>query len=202
MDSGHEERELTSGFSIPVSRLALGAAALVVVGVAFYGGVAFEKQRSDAELATVSELRDALGEKDSPDAERAKVAEPLELQVDESVEVEGPDGNVMLTLDSVQLIEEYPGDRRQRYIELAVTIRNLTGRPTVVASLNRYFEDNLGTKHEPVLTTCTEGRQLPADPVPAGRFVQGCESMSIPDDAGRVVLDGFTPELYVEVPAA
>jgi len=124
----------------------------------------------------------------------------VELEVDETVEVAGPNGDLAVTLDAVGYDYESLDSGVKRVIELTFTLGNFTGKATRL-TMNGLFEDRLGQTIEHVDSTCLEEDPLPGEPQVQGRFVKGCLAMTIPNDAGRVVFPDFSPELYVEVPA-
>lgn len=194
--NAHDDTPAPERAGLPVTWVAAGAGALLVLGLTFYGGTAFGRHQAKKELATVTGLREALGEDEGDEQKR-----PVELQIGETVAVETPEGPISVMLESTGLDYEVVGEGVQREAEYTVVVTNTGGSARVVSTLDGHFENSLGSAREAVLSTCLEDPALPPDPVPPGESVRGCESLDISYEAGRVVFDRFTPELYIEVPA-
>jgi hypothetical protein len=197
-----EEAERTPGRSVPLKYVLIGLGALIVLSVTFYAGMAYENHRIKSAVEDAfSGFGTESEESSEGDEEAESTPEPVELVEGSPVETNTYEGTVTVTLISTSASDEAAADEvLTRNLAYEVKIEN-TGSTPVTPSFSGHYETDAGEVLEFAGVFCDED-SLPSDELDPGQFVQGCESSDLPDESGRLVFDGFTPELYIVVPAA
>ncbi|MCZ4499292.1 MAG: hypothetical protein JWQ74_1845 [Marmoricola sp.] len=202
--SSPEQPTPPAGRSVPLKWVGIGVAGLVVLGAAFFAGTAYENHRikSSIEDAFSGFGDDFADTSDSTDDDSdAVVPDPVELTDGTPIEVTTDEGSYTVTVLSRKLNDEPSSDEAlTRNLEYRVKVTN-TGDKTLMPSLSAHYETDEGQVLDGTGVTCDEPG-VPFDDLDPGQFVQGCESSDLPDAAGRLVLDGASPELYLRVAAA
>jgi hypothetical protein len=182
-----------------------------VLALTFYAGMAYENHRIKVGIeeafsgfgeSDTSTEDDVFGEGEGDAVEGESAPEPVELVENSPVEVQVYDGTMTVTLLSTTMRDEAAADDvLTRNLAFNVKVENTGDAPLDPSMSGHHFETDAGRVLDFAGVFCNED-SLPSDTLDPGQFAQGCESTDLPDDAGRLVFESFTPELYLTVPAA